>query len=196
MLQKITLQIASVLFLSSLSFASYIIEPTVGYRQETLKLTDLLSNQTQIKMNSPLYGLKLGVLSATGISLDLAASRSSGHAEYEPTVTESPEYTHNVGSVQIGVNAAGILKITLGYILQDELEIQTNTSVAGFKLSGQGYQAGLMTFPFPRVGFGVLYNVHQFKEISGAAYINGPDLKNYFSKVDVQDISAHLSILF
>jgi hypothetical protein len=187
---------ASVLLFSQFSFSAFMIEPSIGYRQETLKLTSLLISQTQIKMNSPVYGIKMGFSSMLGISLDLAGTQSKGKTIFEPSVTENPDYTHNVGSAQVGVSAMGILKIYLGYILSDELEIQTNTSVSGFKLKGQGYQAGLMTFPFPRVGLGLQYNVHQFKEISGSGFTNGSDLKNYFEKVDAQDVSVNLSVLF
>ncbi len=193
--KKVSL-IASLLLLSNISSAAFMIEPSIGYRQETIKFTDLLLNQSQIKMNSPIFELKLGVATPTGISFDLAASRSSGKVNFEPALSESPEYTHTLGSVQVGVNAMEILKIYLGYILHDEFETQSTSSFSGYKLTGQGYQAGLMTFPFPHLGLGLQYNIHQFKEISGAAYTNGKDVKNYFEKIDAQDVSASLSVLF
>jgi hypothetical protein len=195
MLQKIILSI-SVLFISFSSYAMFIIEPSAGYRQETVKLTDLLQNQIQIKFNSPIFGLKLGFTNSTGISFDLAGSRSSGKAELIPSVATPPDYSHTIGSAQIGVNAMGLLKIYLGYVVFDELELQSNSSFQGFKFTGQGFQAGLMTFPLQRLGIGVQYNVHQFKEISGTNFTLGPDIKNYYDKVDVQDVSATLSFLF
>ena len=200
MLQKIiiTVSVVSILTFTQSANAIFMIEPSIGYRQETVKLTDILppQNQTEIKMNSPTYGLKLGFTSAMGISFDLAGNRSSGKAEYTPALTESPNYSHNIGSIQVGVNAMGLLKIYLGYIAIDDLEIQTNNFIQGFKMKGHGFQAGLMTFPFQRVGLGIQYNVHQFTEISGANFTNGPDIKNYFDKIDVQDISASISFLF
>ncbi len=195
MLQKIIL-ITSVLFISNFSYATFIIEPSAGYRQETVKLTDLSQVESQIKINSPVFGLKLGFTNAFGISFDLAGSRSSGKADLTPVVAIPPDYSHTVGSVQIGVNAMGLLKIYLGYVVFDELELQSNSSFQGYKFKGQGFQAGLMTFPLPRLGLGFQYNVHQFKEISGTNFNLGPDLKNYYTKVDVQDISATLSFLF
>jgi hypothetical protein len=182
--------------LSNTSLAVFIIEPSLGYRQETIIATDLLQNETQIKITDPVYGLKMGFTNGLGISFDLAGSLSQGNAEMTPSVQEKPEYTHTMGSAQVGVNAMGILKIYLGYSLMDELEIKTNTSIQGYKLKGQGFQAGLMTFPLPRLGLGIQYNVHQFKEITGAAYTNGSELKNYYDKLDVQDISANFSFLF
>ena len=195
MLQKILFPF-SILLISNFSYATFIIEPSAGYRQETIKLTDLLQNQAQIKINSPVFGLKLGFTNAFGISFDLAGSRSSGKADLTPTVAIPPDYTHAVGSAQIGVNAMGLLKIFLGYVVFDELELQSNSSFQGYKFKGQGFQAGLMTFPLPRLGIGLQYNVHQFKEISGTNYTLGPDIKNYYDKVDVQDVAATLSFLF
>ena len=198
MLQKLILSasLISALVTTQNATAAFMIEPSIGYRQETVKLTDLSQNQTQVKMNSPVYGLKMGFTNALGISIDLAGSFSNGKTEFTPNLSEQPDYAHTVGSAQIGVNAMGLLKIYLGYILSDDLEIKTNPMIQGYKLKGQGLQAGLMTFPFPRLGLGIQYNVHQFKEISGTAFTNGSDLKNYFDKVDAQDISANISFLF
>ena len=195
MLQKIILFIAVVTVYQN-SNAAYIIEPSIGYRQESIKFTDLTNTSTDLKVNSPIYGLKLGVTLLGGISFDLAGSRSSGKAQFTPAITEQPDYSHNLGTFQVGVNAMGILKIYLGYILLDEFEVQTNTSVQGFKMKGSGFQAGIMTFPFSRLGIGAQYNVHQFKEISGASYTLGSDVKNYYQKIDVQDLALSLSVLF
>lgn len=195
MLQKIFLILCLFLFSTSTP-AAFLIEPSVGYHQETLKLTDLAQVQTQIKMNSPVYGLKMGFTNMLGISLDVVGNRSNGKANFTPSLTEAPDYTHTVGSVQIGVNAMGLLKIYLGSIFVNDFEVVTNNFIQGFKLKGQGFQAGVMTFPLPRLGLGIQYNVHQFKEISGTAYTSGPDLKNYFNTVDVQDVSVNISFLF
>jgi hypothetical protein len=195
MLHRISI-ITGVLFFGSISQAIFMIEPSIGYRQETLKTINLAQSETQLKMNAPTYGLKLGFASPIGISFDLAGQQTSGKVNSEPTPAEEPEFSHTVASAQVGVNAMGILKIYLGYIFSSELEIKSTSINPGFKMKGPGYQVGLMTFPFPRVGLGLQYNVHQFNEISGANYTNGSDVKNYFEKIDSQDVSATLSILF
>lgn len=195
MLRKFSLPTFIILF-SSISNAVFMIEPSLGYRQETLKMTSTTQVQSQLKLNAPTYGLKLGFASPIGISFDISGQQTSGKAVSDPTTSEEPQFSHTVGSAQVGVSAMGILKIYLGYIFLSELEIKSTSLAEGFKMKGPGYQAGLMTFPFPRVGLGLQYNVHQFNEVSGTNFTSGTDIKNYYEKIDVQDISATLSILF
>ncbi len=195
MLRKLSTPLIILLFCSN-SKAIFMIEPSVGIRQETLKTTTLSQVDSQLKLNAPTFGLKLGFASPIGISFDISGQQTSGKAASEPAVNDEPEFTHTIGSAQVGVSAMGILKIYLGYIFSSQLEIKSTPSAEGFKMKGPGYQAGLMTFPFPRVGLGLQYNVHQFNEITGTNYTNGTEIKNYFEKIDVQDISASLSILF
>lgn len=195
MLHRIIISIALIAF-TSIANSAIMFEPSLGYRQETLKTTNLSQVDSQLKMNAMTYGLKLGISSPIGISVDISGQQTSGKASSDPVTTEEPEFSHTVGSFQVGVNAMGILKIYLGSIFMSELEIKSTSLSEGFKMKGPGYQAGLMTFPFPRVGLGLQYNVHQFKEVSGANFTNGTDIKSYFEKVDIQDVSATLSILF
>ena len=195
MLQRIIIT-SLFFFLGSISSAVFMIEPSVGYRQETLKTTTISQTESQLKLNAPTFGLKLGFASPIGISFDISGQQTSGKASSEPAVNEEPEFSHTVGSAQVGVSAMGILKIYLGYIFSSELDIKSTPSAEGFKMKGPGYQAGLMTFPFPRVGLGLQYSVHKFNEISGTNYTTGHEVKNYFEKIDNQDVSATLSILF
>lgn len=90
MLHRVSI-ITGVLFFGSISQAIFMIEPSIGYRQETLKTINLAQSETQLKMNAPTYGLKLGFASPIGISFDLAG-QTSGKVNSEPTPAEEPEF--------------------------------------------------------------------------------------------------------
>lgn len=172
----------------------FLIEPGIGYKQETLKLTDLSQNLTQYKFSGPMMSLKLGVLSSTGVSLAIVGERSSGKVEIDPVVTDKPKFSHTIAGFQIGVSAMNAMKIYLGYAPYNQFEVETNTSAAGFKLSGHTYQAGVMFFPFQYIGLGAQYNVNQYNEVSGSQFTSGKDTNLYFDKIDSQDLSFSLSI--
>lgn len=175
--------------------SSILIEPAVGYKQETLKLTHYSQNTDTYKMNGAVLGLKLGVESATGVGISLVGEYSSGKASVNDASTlEKPKFTHTLAGAQLSVSAMNTLKIYLGYAPLNELDIKANTSVNGMKLKGHAYQAGIMIFPTRSLGLGVQYNIHQFKEISGTTFTNGSDIKTYYDKIDAQDISLNLSI--
>ena len=90
----------------------------------------------------------------------------------------------------------GLLKIYLGYMLLNEVEIKTQSPFSSFKLKGPGYQVGLSLTLISRLSLGLQYNIHQFNDISGASYASGNDTKTYFNKVDSQDIFAYLAYSF
>ena len=174
----------------------YIFEPGIGYKTETLKMTDLSQNLTQYKFTGPVGTLKLGILSPSGVSLALAGEYSSGKAILDPTVTENPSFTHTIAGFQLGVSALNAMKIYLGYAPYNQLEIDSNNSLQGFKLSGQTYQAGVMFYPFSHLGIGAQYNVNIYKNITGTQFTNSKDVDTYYNKIDAQDVSIMLSILF
>ncbi len=60
---------------------SFIFEPGIGYKEETLKLTDLSNSITKYSMKGPVASLKLGLQSAAGVSLLLAGEQVQGVAE-------------------------------------------------------------------------------------------------------------------
>lgn len=170
-------------------------EPSIGYRNESLKLTDLLKQETQFKSALPVYGLKVGYRSLIGVDLNLAGEYSKGQLEVTG-LTEKSDYSHQSASVELGVSALGLLKIYLGYSFMNEFKVENSNSLQGFKLSGPAYLAGLQLKLFPYINLGLQYNLNQFNKISGSAYTANDSTESYFSKVDSQDYSIYLTLTF
>ncbi len=187
-----------VLLISTSGFAAqadfFIFEPGIGQKQENVKLTTLASVENELKLKALVTTLKIGIRSPSGVSLVLAGEYSKGNAEFEPNITEKPEFNHLIAGFQVGVQAMGAMKIYLGYAPHNQLELKDSGTYQGFKLKGNTYQAGLMFYPFKFLGLGAQYNIHQYKEITGSQYTLGPDVKNYFDKIDSQDLSFLLAI--
>jgi len=174
---------------------AFIIEPGIGYKEETLKLTDTSQNLTKMSMTGPVGSLKIGVTSAAGVSLLLAGEQMSGKAEIEGNLIDKPKFTHTIAGFQIGVSALNAMKIYLGYSPFNKLEFKDEGTFQGFTLSGHTYTAGVMFFPFRFIGLGVQYNINQFKEIEGAQYSASKEVDDHFDKVDSTDLSFTLSIM-
>ena len=182
-------------FVFAMLGTSFFVEPSLGYRNETLHLTDFTNQETQLKSGLPVYGLKLGYRSMIGVDLNLAGEYSKGQLE----VTAHPEksdFIHQTVSAQLGVNALGLLKIYLGYAFMNDFKVDDSVSLQGFKLTGPAYLAGIQLKLFPMVNLGVQYNLNQFNKISGSAYTLSDDTSKYFSKIDSQDYSLYLSVAF
>ena len=146
-------------------------------------------------MAAPVYGARLGIRSMMGIDLNLAYQYMSGKAEYSPLV-EKNNFSQKTASVQLGINALSLLKIYLGYGFNNELTIEQGVLNSDIKLKGAAYQAGLQFKVFPLVELGLQYNLNQFKNIEGKTYLAGDLVETYYNKVDSQDYSATLSIVF
>lgn len=174
---------------------SLIIEPGIGYKEESLKLTDLSQDLTKTTMKGPVGSLKLGFLSAAGVSLLLAGEQFTGKAEVEGNATDKPKFTHTVAGFQVGVSAMNAMKIYLGYSPLNKLKFEEAGTLPEMTLSGHTYTAGLMFFPFRYLGLGAQYNIHQFKEVEGPQFSNGKDVDLYFDKIDSTDLSFTLSIM-
>lgn len=174
---------------------AFIFEPGIGYKEETLKLTDLSQNLTKLSMKGPVGSLKVGVQSSAGVSLNLVGEQFSGKAELDPTSTDKPKFTHTIAGFQVGVSAMNAMKIYLGYAPYNKLELKDEGSFTGYTLSGHTYQAGVMFFPFRFIGLGVQYNINQYKEIEGTQFTSGKEVDTYFDKIDSQDLSFTLSIM-
>ncbi len=172
-----------------------IIEPGIGYKEETLKLTTLSNSLTKFSMKGPVASLKLGVQSAAGVSLLLAGEQLRGKAEIEGNLNDKPSFTHTIAGFQIGVSAMNAMKIYLGYSPMNKLAFEAEGSSQEMTLNGQTYTAGVMFFPFRYVGLGVQYNVNQFKEVEGPQFTSGKDVDLYFDKIDSTDLSFTLSIM-
>lgn len=185
-----------ILFIAQNSFSFVHFEPMVGYQFQNLKLLSVANVSQEFKSDGTVLGAKLGLRTPFGISLDLVGTYSNGKTKSTPTLSENPEFTQIVGSLQLGVSAMNIMKLYLGSILSSEYQIKANTLTPGLKLNGVGYQAGVVLFISPNWAFTVNYNVHQFKKISGAPYTSGDDVKTYYMTNDLSDLSTFLSYTF
>lgn len=170
-------------------------EPSIGYRTETLKLTDKASSELKATMASPVYGLKIGYQSPLGIDVNLAGDYSTGKAELNP-LTEKNNFSHKTIAAQLGISALGLMKIYLGYGFSNELDIDAGLLNSDIKLKGTAYQAGLQFRLFSSTYFGAQYSINQFKTVEGKSYTSGDSVDQYFSKLDSQDFSFTLSIVF
>ena len=183
-------------FAAGFAQAGYFVEPYLGAKTETIKLTDLASSKLEIKSSSvPTLGLKIGYRSQMGIDLNLAGETTSGQA----TVSGQPEkikFSHIIGALQLGVNALGLIKMYLGTSFQNEFTLGDSPGLQGFKLSGPSYQAGLQIRLFQSINLGLQYNLHQFTTITGPAYAADNKLETHFLKNDSQDYSIYLSTSF
>lgn len=180
---------------ASMMGSSYFFEPSVGYRIEQIKLTDKLNTESQFKMNTPTYGLKLGYRSATGIDLNLAGDYSSGKAEHSP-INESVNFTHKMVAVQLGINALGSMKMYLGYAFMNELQLEKGAFHSDLNLKGPSYQVGLQLRLLSSLSVGAQYNLNQFDQVKGTAYMAGDKIDSYFNKLDSSDYSFNLSLTF
>lgn len=175
--------------------SSILIEPSVGYRSETIRLTDLSQQETTLNSRSPVFGLKFGYRSPLGVDVNLGYDYSNGKMETS-SVNEKNKFTHQTASAQLGINALGAMKIYLGYAFLNELKLEETASVAAFKLNGPSYLVGLQFNVIANLNLGAQYNLNQFKKISGSAYSLGDEIDDYFSKIDSQDYSLYLSLAF
>lgn len=183
-------------FTAGLAQAGYFIEPYLGAKTETIKLTDLAISTLEMNSTSvPTIGLKIGYRSLMGIDLNLAGETTSGQATISGQ-SEKIKFSHTIGAVQLGVNSLGPVKMYLGTSFQNNFTLEDSPGLQGFKLSGPSYQAGLQLKLFRSVNLGLQYNLHQFTTITGPAYAANNKLETYFLKNDSQDYSIYLSTSF
>jgi opacity protein-like surface antigen len=175
--------------------SSVFIEPSIGFRNESIKLTNLSLDESEMKAALPVYGLKLGYRSMIGVDLNLAVDYSKGDLEIS-SMTEKSDFTHQTTSVQLGVNALGLMKMYLGYAIANDFKVSESPNLKGFKLSGPAYIAGLQFKLLPFLNLGAQYNLNQFKKIEGEDFAGNDSIETYFSKIDTQDYSLNLSFSF
>jgi len=185
--------------LSILSFsnakADAFFEPSVGYRSESIKLTDKLNNQSKATIASPVYGLKFGFRSMMGIDVNLAGDYSTGKAKMSP-ITEENNYNHTTVAAQLGISALGLMKIYLGYGFLNELKIDAGALNSDMKFKGAAYQAGVQFKLVSDVYAGAQYAINQFTTVEGKSFAAGSAIDTYYSKVDSQDLILSLSLVF
>ena len=182
-------------FSASFALAGFFIEPSIGYKTESIKFTDLTNSKTEIRATQPSLGLKLGYRSAIGIDLNLGGEVSSGNASIT-SQTETNKFSHKVGTVQLGVNALGLVKMYLGTAFLNEFNLEDSASLPGFKLNGPSFHAGLQYKLFSFMNLGLQYTLNQYNTIEGVAYTTGTKSETYFNKIDAQDYSFYLSTSF
>lgn len=175
--------------------ADVFFEPSVGYRSESLKLTGKTMPDTKATMGTPVFGAKLGVRTALGVDINLAADYSTGKAEITP-LTEKNTFSHRTIAAQLGISAMGVMKIYLGYGFSNELTINEGLLNSDMKLNGPAYQAGLQFRFLPWLNVGAQYSLNQFRTIEGKNYTTGDSIDQYYGKVDSQDYSFTLSMDF
>ena len=174
---------------------AFYIEPSIGLRTETMKLTDLSSNTTDVKMSAPQIGLKFSYRNRSGLEVGIGGDYSTGKADISG-VAEKNDFVKTNTGITIGVNSLGIVKMYLGASLSNEFVLKESPSLQEVKFSGSSYQAGLVFKLLRWLNFGLQYNLNQYTKVSGQAYQLGSGLEAYFSKVDTQDYTGFLSFEF
>lgn len=183
---------------SSNSFAGLInITPNVGYKNETLKLTDLSGAETQAKMNQPFYGLKVGLMTSTGVSLDVSGQIFSGKG----TATQSgidfeTDFNHKAIAALIGVTAMNTFKISIGYILFNELSVKDLSSGTEAAFKGPGYQVGLGINLTQSISANLQYEIFQFNQVQISPSTSYQDIKDVFKSCDSQALSLNVGMSF
>lgn len=172
------------------------IEPSVGYKSETTKLTDLSgAATTEIKTTAPALGLKLNIHSTIGVDLSVYGEWVSGDANIS-NLSEKQKFNKYSNGAQLAVNSLGFVKMYLGTTFTNEFKVKSSDTFSETTLGGPSYHVGL-TFRFMRAMFlGLQYNLNQYNEITGPTYTNGDNTETYYSKVDTQDYMIYLSTQF
>ena len=175
--------------------SSVLIEPSLGYKVENTKLTDLALTTTEIKTAAPAFGLKLSYRNASGVELSLGGEYVKGSATIS-NLTDKNEFSKSTAGVSIGVNSLGFVKMYLGASFHNEFVIAQSSQTQESKFSGPGYQAGLIFRVLPSLNLGFQYNLNQYNKVKGNAYALGENIESYYSKVDTQDYSIFISTAF
>lgn len=196
--KKIT---SSLLFLlliacSQRSNAAFVITPNVGYKSQTIKLTDNANVDVNMKMSDPSYGLKLGFQSLSGVGFDVAGDITSGKSHVTSlSVEKGLNYSHTTAAAQLSVRAQ-IFKIYLGYVFLNEMTIKGEQISDNFKTKGTGYQAGIALALSRSIELTAQYQIDLFNQINFESVQSYEDIKNYYKKVDIQSLSLYLSYAF
>lgn len=188
---------ASIVLVQNASAAVFLITPNVGYKNHTMKLTDLTDVTSEAKMTGPALGLKLGLLTSGGIGFDISGTQSSGKAKITRLAVETEnDFNHTTASAQLSVSALNTFKIFLGYMFLNDLSLKSDTPGASSKFKGTGYQAGLAINITQSIAIGAQYDIHQFNEINLESVGHFEDIKNYYKKIDSQSTTFNLSMSF
>lgn len=199
-MKSVFISTLTVLLVSSQTYAgvlgsSVFIEPSLGYKVENTKLTDLAATVTEIKTAAPAFGLKLSYRNASGVELALGGEYVKGSASIS-NLTDKNEFSKSTAGLSIGVNSLGFVKMYLGASFHNEFIIAQSDQTQETKLNGPSYQAGLIFRVLPTLNLGFQYNLNQYNKVKGNAYLLGENIESYYSKVDTQDYSIFISTAF
>jgi Outer membrane protein beta-barrel domain len=177
------------------SHAIFVISPSVGYKMQSAKFTDNADVESELKASNPAFGLKLGVMSASGVSFDIAGSYVSGKAMITNAGVEvEHDLTEQSAAAQLGIST-NTFKIYLGYLLMNEAKIkQTTTEVT---LKGSGYQVGLALHLTGSISLGVQYQIDQYNKVKiDAISSEFEEVSTYYKKIDSQSKHKKKGILW
>ncbi len=178
------------------SHAFFVISPSLGYKMQTIKLTDTADVDKNVKMSDPTYGLKLGLQSMTGVGFDLSGDYTSGKSKISTSGTEQESnYTHTTAAAQLSV-AASAFKIYLGYVFMNEISLKNDIPANSSKIKGTGYQAGIALALSSSFSLGAEYQIDQFSQINIASVGSFEDIKNQYKKIDSQSTTIILAYRF
>lgn len=177
------------------SHAIFVITPSVGYKMQSAKFTDNSDVESELKASNPVYGLKLGVLSMSGVSFDIAGTYVSGKIKSTNASVETEnDYSEQSAAAQLGIST-NVFKIYLGYLVMNEAKIkQTATDVT---LKGSGYQVGLALHLTGSISLGVQYQIDQYNKVKiDALGSEFEEVSTYYKKIDSQSTTVNLSYSF
>jgi opacity protein-like surface antigen len=199
-MKNLFLKSLAILLLSSQAHAgilgsSVFIEPSLSYKVENTKLTDLALTTTEIKTTAPAFGLKLNYRSPSGLEISLGGEYVKGSANISNLANKN-EFSKSTAGLTIGVNSAGFVKMYLGASIHNEFVIAQSDQIQETKFSGPSYLAGLVFRLLPSFNLGFQYNLNQYNKVKGNTYLIGENIESYYSKVDTQDYSIFISTTF
>jgi hypothetical protein len=181
--------------LTQKSQAAFVITPSVGYKTQTAKFTNNSDTETEFKASNPVYGLSLGYLSASGVSLDILGTYVSGKVKTVSLgVEQELDLTEQSAAAQLGISTR-TFKIYLGYVLMNENTIKQTAFDVSFK--GPGYQAGFVFYLTNSIALGIQYQIDQYNQVKISNQSSSfEDIKLHFKKIDSQSTTLNLSYRF
>ncbi len=177
------------------SHALFVITPSVGYKMQSAKITDNSDVESELKASNPVFGLKLGIMSLSGVSFDIAGSYVAGKAKVTTAGVETEnDMTDQSVAAQLGIST-NTFKIYLGYLLMNEAKVkETSTDVT---LKGSGYQAGVALHLTGSLSLAIQYQIDQYNKVKIDALSSSfEEVSTYYKKIDAQSTSAHLTYSF
>ncbi len=182
--------------LTQQSQAFFVITPNIGYKMQSLKLSDNADIETDYKMSNPAYGLKLGVQSGSGVGFDISGDYAAGKSRVTTLgVEKEMDYTQTSVAAQLSVSA-NVFRIYLGYVLMNEISFKSNTGGNSYKVKGTGYQVGVGLALTHSISLDVQYQIDLFNKINFESIGSDEDIKVYYKKVDSQSTTVSLTYSF